>query len=147
MLQRQLRRAKVSADDYNYIMHTVPCGQFCYCIQQRRVNTSSIYNLEEEKLTHLGQSIGEMESFNELQLSSDDDNQSKQNSCRSKHCIRIDSTVDDTETHFGGFLKKKFKEEVGSAHNSSGRAEKTRKEAIEEIVAKSKLYKVMDLSC
>ena len=46
-------------------------------------------------------------------------------------------TVDDTENHFGGFLKKKSSSAVTM---ETGR---TRKEVIEEIVAKSKQHKVI----
>ena len=46
--------------------------------------------------------------------------------------------VDDTETHFGGFLKKK---KQSSESGETLEKRKSRKETIEEIVAKSKLYK------
>ncbi len=52
----------------------------------------------------------------------------------------INCLVDNTETHFGGFLRKKRPLEGNGEDN--GPKEKTRKQAIDEIVAKSKLHKV-----
>ena len=59
-------------------------------------------------MTHYGQSLGKMEDFDDIVLSSDDDiytegkGQYDTWDHSSLHCI-----VDDTEDHFGGFLHKK----------------------------------------
>ena len=45
----------------------------CYNILQRKHRREAMFNLEEEEeegLTHYGQSLGDMQHFNELQLSS-----------------------------------------------------------------------------
>ncbi|CAH3155335.1 unnamed protein product [Porites evermanni] len=87
------------------------------------------YRLEDEELTHLGQSLGEIDKFDAVLLSDDDDN--------------FDNNQDDAddvkELHFGGFLTKKK-----TADNLSDKDEdkhKSRKEIMEEVVAKAKIKK------
>lgn len=87
------------------------------------------YRLEDEELTHLGQSLGEIDKFDDILLSDDDDN--------------VDNNQDDVddvkELHFGGFLTKKK-----TADNLSDKDEdkhKSRKEIMEEVVAKAKIKK------
>ncbi|KAM7449136.1 nucleolar complex protein 14 [Porites harrisoni] len=87
------------------------------------------YRLEDEELTHLGQSLGEIDKFDDVLLSDDDDN--------------VDHNQDDVddvkELHFGGFLTKKK-----TADNLSDKDEdkhKSRKEIMEEVVAKAKIKK------
>lgn len=87
------------------------------------------YRLEDEELTHLGQSLGEIDKFDDVLLSDDDDN--------------VDNNQDDVddvkELHFGGFLTKKK-----TADNQSDKDEdkhKSRKEIMEEVVAKAKIKK------
>ena len=79
-------------------------------IEQRHHEQTSIYNLEdyEEELTYYHQSLGKMEYFDDIILSSDDDNYTEGKGQYdigdhlSIHCI-----VDSTEDHFGGFLHEK----------------------------------------
>ena len=43
-----------------------------FCILKHHHVKSSHYNLEDEKLTHLGQSLGDIEKFDDIQLSDED---------------------------------------------------------------------------
>ena len=53
--------------------------------------------------------------------------------------------VDDTETHFGGFLRKTKRISNEKEEDDKG-LKKTRKQVIEELITKSKLHKVCMLS-
>ena len=45
----------------------------CFCLLQRKHERLSAYNLdEEEELTHYGQSLGDMERFDDVQLSEEE---------------------------------------------------------------------------
>ncbi len=80
-----------------------------------------MYNLDEEDLTHMGQSLSTLDDFKD-DYNSDDDDRGE-----------IDEEIVD-EYHFGGLMRKKD-------DGPEGRP-KTKKEVMEEIIAKSKFYKV-----
>ena len=111
---------------------------------QRRHERSSAYNLEEEEdLTHYGQSLGDMERFDDIQLSEEE---MEEGVCMgggkgSVTCmiIALAFAEDIGKTHFGGFLKKKTKQLHAGEESESP---KTRKQVLEEIVVKSKAMKV-----
>jgi nucleolar protein 14 len=89
-----------------------------------RFQKSNIYNLDEdtEELTHLGTSLSAIDDFNEEILGSSDEEEGA-----------IDaSTVE--QLHFGGFVPKQT-EEVNDGKP------KTKKEIMQELIAKSKFYK------
>ncbi|RDD40549.1 Nucleolar protein 14 [Trichoplax sp. H2] len=80
------------------------------------------YQLEDYQLTHLGQSLAEVENFQEDEkFSSDEDN---------------DNAQDDSDLYFGGFLKKKSESQSESTNQP-----KSKKEIMDEIIAKSKQRK------
>ncbi|KAL9983530.1 hypothetical protein ACROYT_G005716 [Oculina patagonica] len=83
------------------------------------------YRLEDEELTHLGQSLGEIDRFEDVQLSDDDDEVDKE-----------DAAEDVKELHFGGFLTKKRPDDKQTAEKH-----KSKKEIMEEVVAKAKIKK------
>ncbi|XP_031569583.1 nucleolar protein 14-like [Actinia tenebrosa] len=91
--------------------------------KQKHHEKSGIYNLEEEELTHMGQSLGDFDKFDDVRLS--DEEEEDENAGN-----------DVAETHFGGFLKKKKPDN----HNEDSKP-KSRKEIMEEVVAKAKLKK------
>lgn len=84
------------------------------------------YRLEDEELTHLGQSLGDIDKFEDVQLSDDDDDDMDK-SAEADH-VR--------ELHFGGFLTKKRADD----EQTSGK-HKSKKEIMEEVVAKAKIKK------
>ena len=86
-----------------------------------------------------------MERFDELQLSSDDDEQGKIINCYLLIKYSLLLIVDDTETHFGGFLRKTKRISNEKEEDDKG-LKKTRKQVIEELITKSKLHKVCMLS-
>ncbi|KAK2572628.1 Nucleolar protein 14 [Acropora cervicornis] len=92
--------------------------------------SQSKYRLEDEELTHLGQSLGEINKFEDVQLSDDDDDYNDIN----------DGAEDVKELHFGGFLTKKNPD--GKPSNSNEDKPRSRKEIMEEVVAKAKMKKV-----
>ncbi|XP_027037979.1 nucleolar protein 14-like [Pocillopora damicornis] len=85
------------------------------------------YRLEDEELTHLGQSLGDIDKFEDVQLSDDDDDDDMDKSAEADH-VR--------ELHFGGFLTKKRADD----EQTSGK-HKSKKEIMEEVVAKAKIKK------
>ncbi|KAM9337951.1 nucleolar protein 14 [Symphorus nematophorus] len=99
--------------------------------RQRAHEKKDVYNLnEEEELTHYGQSLAEMEKFNDI-VNSDDETEEKGL-----------LSAELTASHFGGgggLLKKKTsgdqQEEEGSQRA------KSRQELIEELIQKSKQEK------
>ncbi|EDV22739.1 uncharacterized protein TRIADDRAFT_58621 [Trichoplax adhaerens] len=72
------------------------------------------YQLEDYQLTHLGQSLAEVENFQEDEkFSSDEDN---------------DNAQDDSDLYFGGFLKKKSESQSESTNQYERKREKERTE-------------------
>ncbi|KAA8584504.1 hypothetical protein FQN60_008289, partial [Etheostoma spectabile] len=99
-------------------------------INKRNHDKKDVYNLnEEEELTHYGQSLAEMEKFNDL-VNSDDESEEKGL-----------LSAELTASHFGGggLLRKKSSGEQQEGEGSH-RA-KSRQELIEELIQKSKLEK------
>eukprot|EP00064_Thunnus_orientalis_P020664 superscaffoldBa00005808_g20807 len=99
-----------------------------FAMERQRVHDKKdVYNLnEEEELTHYGQSLAEMEKFNDL-VNSDDETEEK---------------AELTAAHFGGgggLLRKKTSGEQQEEEGSQ-RA-KSRQELIEELIQKSKQEK------
>ena len=112
-----------------------PICNFCILDNQHHHERRGKYRLEEEELTHLGQSLGEIDKFDDVLLSDDDDNVDnnqddgiydeiclafllyyKNNVLISYLLLRTHNDtfffpkliVDDVkELHFGGFLTKK----------------------------------------
>uniref|UniRef100_A0A8C2VGS9 NOP14 nucleolar protein n=1 Tax=Chinchilla lanigera TaxID=34839 RepID=A0A8C2VGS9_CHILA len=95
--------------------------------QQRHHEKKSIYNLnEDEELTHYGQSLADIEKHNDI-VDSDSDTEE-----------RGALSAELTAAHFGGgggILQKK------TAPQEEGDKPKSRKELIEELIAKSKQEK------
>ncbi|XP_028391277.1 nucleolar protein 14-like [Dendronephthya gigantea] len=88
--------------------------------KQKHHEKSHLFNLEDEELTHFGQSLGDIKHFDGPVLSDDekDDNDYKD------------------EYHFGGFLKKKS-QDIGK----DGNEPRSKKEIMEEVVANAKIKK------
>ncbi|KAG5834588.1 hypothetical protein ANANG_G00263060 [Anguilla anguilla] len=102
-----------------------------FALERQRTNgKKDIYNLnEEEELTHYGQSLSEIEKFNDA-LDSDSDSEEKGL-----------LSAELTASHFGGgggLLRKKTAGEKGS---EDGQKPKSRQELIEELIIKSKQEK------
>ncbi|XP_072309280.1 nucleolar protein 14 [Eucyclogobius newberryi] len=99
--------------------------------RQRSHDKKDIYNLnEEEELTHYGQSLAEIEKFNEA-VGSDDETEE-----------RGLLSAELTASHFGGgggLLRKKSSGEQQT--DEGGRRAKSRQELIEELIQKSKQEK------
>ncbi|XP_068132460.1 nucleolar protein 14 [Hyperolius riggenbachi] len=97
--------------------------------RQKHVDKKTIYNLnEEEELTHYGQSLAVLEKMNDA-VDSDSDTEE-----------RGALSAELTASHFGGgggLLRKK----APSNEIEEAEKPKTRKELIEEMIAKSKLEK------
>ncbi|KAM8940419.1 nucleolar protein 14 [Pelodytes ibericus] len=98
--------------------------------RQRNVEKKTVYNLnEEEELTHYGQSLAVMEKLNDA-VESDSDTEE-----------RGALSAELTAAHFGGgggLLRKKAPSEQKDEEMEKP---KTRRELIEELIAKSKLEK------
>uniref|UniRef100_G3TJY5 NOP14 nucleolar protein n=1 Tax=Loxodonta africana TaxID=9785 RepID=G3TJY5_LOXAF len=96
--------------------------------QQRHHEKKSIYNLnEDEELTHYGQSLADIEKLNDI-VDSDSDTEE-----------RGTLSAELTAAHFGGgggLLNK-----TASQQSEEGDKAKSRKELIEELIAKSKQEK------
>jgi nucleolar protein 14 len=88
--------------------------------RQKQLSKRSVYNIDEEDLTHMGQSLSTFDDFKD-DYDSDDDDRGE-----------IDEQIVD-EYHFGGLMRKKEDGQEGRP--------KTKKEVMEEIIAKSKFYK------
>nr|XP_015798342.2 nucleolar protein 14 [Nothobranchius furzeri] len=102
-----------------------------FAIERQRVHEKKdVYNLnEEEELTHYGQSLAEIEKFND-NVNSDDESEEKGL-----------LSAELTASHFGGgggLLRKKTSEEQEEQGNQRA---KSRQELIEELIQKSKLEK------
>uniref|UniRef100_A0A1A7Z3J3 NOP14 nucleolar protein n=2 Tax=Iconisemion striatum TaxID=60296 RepID=A0A1A7Z3J3_9TELE len=102
-----------------------------FAIERQRVHEKKdVYNLnEEEELTHYGQSLAEMEKFND-DVNSDDESEEKGL-----------LSAELTASHFGGgggLLRKKTSEEQEEQGNQRA---KSRQELIEELIQKSKQEK------
>ncbi|KAM4810152.1 nucleolar protein 14 [Rhinophrynus dorsalis] len=96
--------------------------------RQRNVEKKTLYNLnEEEELTHYGQSLADLEKLTDA-VESDSDTEE-----------RGALSAELTAAHFGGggLLRKKAQSE----QQEEPEKPKTRKELIEELIAKSKLEK------
>nr|XP_056711655.1 nucleolar protein 14 [Euleptes europaea] len=98
--------------------------------QQKNHEKKSIYNLnEEEDLTHYGQSLADIEKLNDV-LESDSDTEETGV-----------LSAELTAAHFGGgggLLRKKA---LSGQENENDKKSKSRKELIEELIAKSKQEK------
>ena len=55
----------------------------CITVLQHHHERHGKYRLEDEELTHLGQSLGEIDKFEDVQLSDDDDNDDKEDAGKS----------------------------------------------------------------
>ncbi|XP_029805228.1 nucleolar protein 14 [Suricata suricatta] len=97
--------------------------------QQRQHEKKSIYNLnEDEELTHYGQSLADIEKHNDI-VDSDSDTED-----------RGTLSAELTATHFGGggmLLHKRTAQQQGE----EGERPRSRKDLIEELIAKSKQEK------
>eukprot|EP00794_Sanderia_malayensis_P005526 gene5526-6211_t len=94
--------------------------------KQKHHENRRLYNLDDdEELTHFGQSLGELDNFDDADLKLTDNEEEN------------DERIE--ETHFGGFLEKA--EKPYHERNETGQP-KTKKEIMEEVVAKSKLKKM-----
>lgn len=94
--------------------------------QQRYHEKKNIYNLnEDEELTHYGQSLADIEKHNDI-VDSDSDTED-----------RGALSAELTASHFGGGVHKNTSQKEGE----DGDKPKTRKELIEELIAKSKQEK------
>ncbi|XP_020498691.2 nucleolar protein 14 [Labrus bergylta] len=100
--------------------------------RQRAHDKKDVYNLnEEEELTHYGQSLAEMEKFNDIGNSDDESEE--------KGLLSAELTA----SHFGGgggLLRKKSSGDQQQEEEGSHRA-KSRQELIEELIQKSKQEK------
>lgn len=93
--------------------------------RQKSHDKANLYSLnDEEELTHYGQSLSEIEKFEDPTFSDEDDDEDKG---------RIGAKM-VAEEHFGGFLSKRDED------GDDGK-QKTWKERMEEIIAKSKKAK------
>lgn len=104
-----------------------------FTMERQRVHEKKdVYNLnEEEELTHYGQSLAEMEKFNDI-VNSDDESEEKGL-----------LSAELTASHFGGgggLLRKKTSGEQQEEQEGAQRA-KSRQELIEELIQKSKQEK------
>ncbi|XP_072227977.1 nucleolar protein 14 [Leuresthes tenuis] len=104
-----------------------------FTVERQRVHEKKdLYNLnEEEELTHYGQSLAEMEKFNDAVISDDESEE--------KGLLSAELTA----SHFGGgggLLKRKTSGEQQEEEDGSQRA-RTRQELIEELIQKSKQEK------
>ncbi|KAK1883445.1 Nucleolar protein 14 [Dissostichus eleginoides] len=99
--------------------------------RQRNHDKKDVYNLnEEEELTHYGQSLAEMEKFND-NVNSDDESEEKGL-----------LSAELTASHFGGggLLRRKTSGDQEGGEEGAPRA-KSRQELIEELIQKSKQEK------
>ncbi|XP_013930172.1 PREDICTED: nucleolar protein 14, partial [Thamnophis sirtalis] len=95
--------------------------------RQKTFEKKNVYNLnEEEDLTHYGHSLADIEKLNDI-VESDSDTEEKGM-----------LSEELTASHFGGLLSKKKPTEQ---QNEEGQNPKSRKELVEELIAKSKLEK------
>lgn len=104
-----------------------------FAIERQRVHEKrDVYNLnEEEELTHYGQSLAEMEKFNDM-VGSDDESEEKGL-----------LSAELTASHFGGgggLLRKKTSGD-GQQDEQGSQKTKSRQELIEELILKSKQEK------
>ncbi|KAK9532481.1 hypothetical protein VZT92_009862 [Zoarces viviparus] len=104
-----------------------------FAMERQRVHEKKdLYNLnEEEELTHYGQSLAEMEKFND-NVNSDDETEEKGL-----------LSAELTATHFGGggLLRKKTSGEQQQEGEDNHHRAKSRQELIEELIQKSKQEK------
>ncbi|XP_026555561.1 nucleolar protein 14 [Pseudonaja textilis] len=95
--------------------------------RQKAFGNKNVYNLnEEEDLTHYGHSLADIEKLNDIV---DSDSDAEEKGMLSEEL---------TASHFGGLLSKKKPTEQ---QNEGGQNPKSRKELVEELIAKSKLEK------
>uniref|UniRef100_A0A8C5SP47 NOP14 nucleolar protein n=1 Tax=Laticauda laticaudata TaxID=8630 RepID=A0A8C5SP47_LATLA len=95
--------------------------------RQKAFEKKNIYNLnEEDDLTHYGHSLADIEKLNDIV---DSDSDAEEKGMLSEEL---------TASHFGGLLSKKKPTEQ---QNEGGQNPKSRKELVEELIAKSKLEK------
>jgi hypothetical protein len=95
------------------------------------------------ELTHMGQSIAQMENFEKVQLSDDDDEDYDDPNDKDKG--RISAKI-VSENFFGGFTKNnkaKRKEGEEGEEDDESRDKKNKKQWIDELILKSKQLKVI----
>nr|XP_033806339.1 nucleolar protein 14 isoform X2 [Geotrypetes seraphini] len=98
--------------------------------RQRNMDKKSIYNLnEDEELTHYGQSLADIEKLNDI-VDSDSDTEE-----------RGALSAELTEAHFGGGGGLLRKKDASAQKEEEPEKAKSRKELIEELIAKSKQEK------
>ncbi|XP_053314188.1 nucleolar protein 14 [Spea bombifrons] len=98
--------------------------------RQRNAEKKTVYNLnEEEELTHYGQSLAAMEKMNDV-VDSDSDTEE-----------RGALSAELTAAHFGGGGGLLRKKDPSEHKDEEPEKPKTRRELIEELIAKSKLEK------
>lgn len=99
---------------------------------QKSLFKKSIFNLDEEEatLTHRGQALSTMNTFEDDYGSSEDEAMGE-----------IDEATVNA-AHFGGFEPKRPKE--GEEEGDEEERTKTKKEVMEEVIAKSKYYRVRE---
>ncbi|KAL5261013.1 hypothetical protein ACHWQZ_G006908 [Mnemiopsis leidyi] len=90
-----------------------------FAVERQKHHSKQRFNLEEDVLTHKGQSLDNIEDFDDIYSSEDED--------------KAGPPDNTTDMHFGGFLTKS---EGGTAKHMSG------KDIMDEIVAKSKLQRL-----
>ncbi|CAG8803002.1 19746_t:CDS:2, partial [Gigaspora rosea] len=92
--------------------------------KKQRHSKSSLFNLEDDDLTHYGQSLALIDDFDEPDLSLNEEEDAG---------IIDHDTVD--KGHFGGF------EEDEQNNDESEHKQKSKTEVMKEVIAKSKMYK------
>lgn len=90
--------------------------------KQRHHEKAGLFNLEDEDLTHFGQSLGDIKQFDGPVLSDEESGNED-----------VDQRNDN---HFGGFLKRR-----GPNEGKNDGQPKSKKEIMEEVVANAKLRK------
>jgi nucleolar protein 14 len=102
--------------------------------RQKLLSRQSIYNLDEEELTHMGQSLSVLDEFRDEQNFDDDDEENDGG--------KIENEI-VRDLHFGGFqlVPKDSSRTEQTEMNKLPQPPKTKKEIMEEVIAKSKYYK------
>ncbi|CAG8542688.1 2598_t:CDS:10, partial [Dentiscutata heterogama] len=94
--------------------------------KKQRHSNSSLFNLEDDDLTHYGQSLALIDDFDEPDLSLNEEDAG----------IIDHDTVD--KSHFGGFEED---EQNNDNNDEYGHKKKSKTEVMKEVIAKSKIYK------
>ncbi|KAI6024463.1 Nop14-like protein [Pisolithus marmoratus] len=95
--------------------------------ERQRTSKADVFNLEdEEELTHYGQSLSKMDHFDDLGISMDEDDDEGQLDRETVH-----------RAHFGGFDEDRIAEKAEEPASN-----KSKKEIMAEVIAKSKEHKL-----